>query len=579
MKPELLLAEFLEELQNRANEHFKGLIEQAFVAWYVDAEFGSNVKWDFTDGAHDGGIDAVVWCENDAPGVVILQSKFSKNVGKKQLGSGPYDEFESVVRGFRYGGDDLELLLNGAADELRKPYRKAYDKLNESNTWHTQKKAFRLITTNTRRADKEFESIPAEGFMYSDYILDLYKKYRIVQTPTARPLQLYVQDKLAYHDPTRNTTSYLFNARVSDFRTYLEKNDVARLVARNIRYNLGGGVGRAIRETYEKKPKDFWYLHNGLTIICDEYVEKSQTATLTAPSVVNGAQSLYAIAGSTLKDSPALVTVRVIVRGSDTKQHVDDDQWVQKVIKGVNTQNRVKSYDFRSNDPEQAELQRQFKEQRVFYERKRGEWKEVRTDPKYKGHARLAMQRLGQVMTVVKDDEGQGVLLVKRSTEAIFEDKIYKELFPSRSKVAYRFKRTYFAYRLYRLLSQSDLGCKTDRQYRLRRHSFWNVLWVLHRVLTPSFAKANLSTEQVKELFDEFEESGLCGRRARAAVTGVAKAVWRAYRTVRKQDPERWTPNNFFKQKYGIKVLDKVAIPKAKKAAAFLVGQLSDLTS
>ena len=578
MKPELLLAEFLEELQNRAEERFKGRIEQAFVDWYVEAEFG-NVQWRFTDGPNDAGIDAIVWCENDDPGVVVLQSKFSKKLGKKQLGSGPYDEFESVVHGFRYGGEDLESLLNAAADELRKPYMKAYEKLTQSNTWHTQKKAFRLITTNTRRADKEFDSIPPEGFVYSDYIIDLYKKYRIVQTPTARPLQLCVQDKLAYHDPTRGTTSYLFNARVSDFRHYLETNDVARLVARNIRYNLGGGVGRAIRETYEKKPKDFWYLHNGLTIICDEYVEKNQTATLTAPSVVNGAQSLYAIAGSTMKDSPALVTVRVIVRGGDAKQHVDDDQWVQKVIKGVNTQNRVKSFDFRSNDPEQAELQRQFKEQRVFYERKRGEWKEVRTDPKYKGHARIAMQRLGQLMTVVKDDDGQGVLLVKRGTEAIFEDKIYKQLFPSRSKVAFRFKRIYFAYRLYRLLCQSDLGCKTDREYRLRRHSFWNVLWVLHRVIAPSFAKVNLSAEQVKKLFDEFEGSGLCGRRARAAVNGVAKAVWRAYRTGRKQDPERWTPNNFFKQKYGIKVLDKLAIPKAKKAAAFLTGQLSDLTS
>jgi hypothetical protein len=381
---------------------------------------------------------------------------------------------------------------------------------------------------------------------------------------------------LAYHDPTRGTTSYLFNARVADFRDYLETNDVARLVARNIRYNLGGGVGRAIRETYEKRPKDFWYLHNGLTIICDEYVEKNQTATLVAPSVVNGAQSLYAIAGSCLKNSPAAVTVRVIVRGT-AGQHVEDDQWLQKVIRGVNTQNRVKGHDFRSNDPEQAELQKQFKALKVFYERKRGEWKEVRTDPKYKGHARIAMHTLGQVLAAVKDEDGQGVLLVKRGTEVIFEDKLYKHLFPSRSKVAHRFKQTYFAYRLYRLLCDSNLGCKTKKEYRSRQHSFWNVLWVLHRLLAPAFAKAKPSAERLKDMFDEFEGNGQSGRRARANVTKVAKAVWRAYRVGRKKAPEHWTPNNFFKQKYGIQVLDRVALPKARKAVGFLVDELSGL--
>jgi hypothetical protein len=365
--------------------------------------------------------------------------------------------------------------------------------LGTSSTWHTRKKAFRLVTTNTRRPDKEFDSIPPDGFIYFDYVIDLYKKYRIVQTPKARSLELTVQDKLAYRDSDRGTTSYLFNARVSDFRRYLEKNDVARLVARNIRYNLGGRVGRGIRETYEKKPKDFWYLHNGLTIVCDEYLEKNQIATLKGPSVVNGAQTLYSIASSPLKESPAFVTVRVIVRGDDNDQHLDDDQWVQRVIRGVNTQNRVKNYDFRSNDPEQVELQRKFKEQRVFYERKRGEWKEVRTDPRYKGHSRIPMHILGQALTAVKDDDGQGVLLVKRGTEAIFEDRIYKQLFPSRSKVAFRFKRIYFAYRLFRLLNKSNLGSTTKREYRKRQHSFWNVLWVIHRVLFPAFAKSNLS--------------------------------------------------------------------------------------
>ena len=44
MKQDMLQAEFLEVLQNRAEERFKDRIEQAFVDWYVEAEFGE-VQW------------------------------------------------------------------------------------------------------------------------------------------------------------------------------------------------------------------------------------------------------------------------------------------------------------------------------------------------------------------------------------------------------------------------------------------------------------------------------------------------------------------------------------------------------
>lgn len=575
MKQDMLIAEFLEELRLRADEHFKGKLEQSFVSWFVEAEFG-DVQWQFTDGPNDSGIDAIVWCDNDDPTVVILQSKFSEKVGKTKLEKLKYSEFDTVVRGFRYGGDQFEQILDGAADELRKLYIKAHDKLDDSKSWHTRKKAFRLITTCIRNVESEFDSIPNESFVYHGYVLDLYKKYRLIQTPKARPLQLNVQDKLSYQDVNRRTTSYLLNAHVSDFRKYLDKNDVARLVARNIRYNLGKKVGGAIRATYEKKPKDFWYLHNGLTVLCDEYVEKNQTATLIGPSVVNGAQTLYAIANSPVKESSSLVIVRVIVRGQ-TGMHIDDDQWVQTVITGVNTQNKVEPYDFRSNDPEQIELQRKFKEQHVFYERKRGEWKEARTDPKFKGHSRLSLRTLAQILTVVSDDQGHGVLTVKRGTASIFQDKSYKRLFPSRKKVAFRFKRTYFAYRVFRLLKKTSLGCPTKKEFRKRLHSFWNVLWVLHSVLAPQLEKCKLSVKQIKIAFDAFEGNSLRGIRTRKAVNMVSKAVWQAYRVGRKKDREHWTANNFFKQKYGIQIIQKLAMPKAKQAIAAIASCL-DLT-
>ena len=39
------------------------------------------------------------------------------------------------------------------------------------------------------------------------------------------------------------------------------------------------------------------------------------------------------------------------------------------------------------------------------------------------------------------------------------------------------------------------------------------------------------------------------------------------------KNTEHWTPNNFFKQKYGIKMIEKIAFPKARHA----IGVLADL--
>ncbi len=159
----------------------------------------------------------------------------------------------------------------------------------------SDKKAFRLITTSRRIPGFEFDLIPSENFVYEPDILKLYRQFRRVLTPKAQELTLTVHDKLSYSDPKRGVTSYLFNAKVSDFKKYLDRNDVGRLIARNIRYQLPGPVGGGIRKTYEDAPHDFWYRHNGITIVCDDFAERDRQATLTNPSVINGAQTLYAI--------------------------------------------------------------------------------------------------------------------------------------------------------------------------------------------------------------------------------------------------------------------------------------------
>jgi hypothetical protein len=405
-----------------------------------------------------------------------------------------------------------------------------------------------------------YAEINNESFVYETDVLKLYQQFRRVWAPKAQELILTVHDKLSYSDPKRGVTSYLFNAKVSEFKKYLDRNDVGRLVARNIRYHLPGRVGRGIQRTYENVPHDFWYLHNGITIVCDDFEERDRRATLTGPSVINGAQTLYAIDRSRVENSPALVGTRVIVRGSDADQPAEDDEWLQRIIRGVNTQNRVHNYDFRSNEPEQILLQSKFRELRVFYERKRGEWRECTTDPKFRGFRRLSLPRLGQILMVVSQDNGDGVITAKRGVDAIFDDRHYPEIFPSRSKIGHRFGRIYTAYRLYDLLS--SLGYPTARDYRRQRHAFWNSLWILDRCMPPNGAGCPTSeTSRLKQAFDVIGGK----RRTRKIIRNLTKALWGAWRIGRKKDPELYTPNNFFKSKYGNQRILALAYPKVQK--------------
>jgi len=533
--------------------------------WYIAAEFGERADWVFTDDAGDGGIDAIVWRPDETPPLVIIQSKFTARVGGAQLNSRAYGDLERVVDAFHQGEDAFGEWLTGVRDDLRAKYRRAFKILQDVGHWAQEKKAFRLITTQRRRRSAEFDRIPAENFVYADDVLRLYEHYRKGATPRARDLELNVRDKLSYVDTKRKVSSYLFNARVSDFRRYLEKSDVARLVARNIRYNLSGRVGREIRTTYEKRPLDFWYLHNGITIVCDHFKVRAGRAVIANPSVVNGAQTLYAVSGSSHGVSPALVTVRVITR-AEHERPLEDDEWLQEVIRGVNTQNRVKAYDFRSNEPEQLELQNLFRDVQVFYERKRGERREYRNDPRFRGFARLPLFKLGQILTCASEADGSGVITMKRGLEDVFSnEKEYRKLFPHKSGISRRFERIYLAYRLHRLLDA--YGYADARLARRQRHGFWNTFWLLHLVISGiTRLYSRVTVKDIRAAFDELEGPGRLGGRARKAMRQLTKATWAAWRVGKSRDPEGWTPNNFFKAAYGNKVLLKRALPAVRTA-------------
>jgi hypothetical protein len=178
---------------------------------------------------------------------------------------------------------------------------------------------------------------------------------------------------------------------------------------------------------------------------------------------------------------------------------------------------------------------------------------------------------LGLLLTTVSEKSGDGVLLAKKGAEHVFEDKNYALLFPSRTRVARRFKKIYFAYRLGEFLTNH--GYSDLQTAKKQRHALRNSLWLLHLGVTRgAVIPAKCSINSIRSAFDGYDGRGKKAASARACARKLTKVVWQTWREARKVDPEKWTPNNFFKSAFGNRKLLHVAFPKVRQE----LGRLGD---
>ena len=130
----------------------------------------------------------------------------------------------------------------------------------------------------------------------------------------------------------------------------------------NIRGYLGSrksdaNINEGIRQTGGTNPGHFWVFNNGITALVHEFrpEDKSGKPTLwiKGMSIVNGAQTTGAVGSLDVQPtSAAKVQVRFIVCSSP--------ETIQNIVKYNNSQNKITAPDFRSSDPIQTRLMKEF---------------------------------------------------------------------------------------------------------------------------------------------------------------------------------------------------------------------------
>lgn len=167
----------------------------------------------------------------------------------------------------------------------------------------------------------------------------------------------------------------------------------------------------------------FWFLNNGLTIICEKCVPDpdKKILSLTNPQIINGQQTSRVLERA-FRDKILKNGVKVLLKIYET---VDADIIV-KVAKATNSQLVVKSRDLVSNNPEQIAVQKEFLRYSYACERQRGE-KNIKTKD-VKG----IFNNFFVAQSVLSVSLCQPSLAKKKQEDKIFGEPNYSKIFKNR---------------------------------------------------------------------------------------------------------------------------------------------------
>jgi hypothetical protein len=179
---------------------------------------------------------------------------------------------------------------------------------------------------------------------------------------------------------TTDDNSAIALVRLTSFAEFLaDEHGLIRrhMLEPNVRDYQGANnpVNREIRQTLQSPDnKEFWWLNNGITILASSCSVTGNKLTIERPEIVNGLQTSQEIHAH-FKDRSHLndmrsVMIRVIVP--------PDAQTRNRITKATNFQTAVTDVMLHATDPIHFDIEDRLKLQGLFYDRRKGEYRQQR---------------------------------------------------------------------------------------------------------------------------------------------------------------------------------------------------------
>lgn len=275
---------------------------QRFVAWYlrnIHLRDMNETKDDMTDGTDDKQIDAIV-IDDDKQTIFVIQGKF--------IGNGPVDaeplrevlsswlQLRDLVRLQEVGNLKLKRKLSEVSKAIEDEYEIAFELITTGELTESAKKDLDTFQKNLLELSEN------ENFDATLFVIDrdeLKRRYDIA---------LEADNPLINHTIDVNE-SYIMPIKIAGTRGIIASIPLKEcikipgikdgtLFQKNVRQSLGlsNRVNKGIKSTiYGNRHKDFFFFHNGITAICNEFSKENGRLKIKGLSVVNGCQSLTTI--------------------------------------------------------------------------------------------------------------------------------------------------------------------------------------------------------------------------------------------------------------------------------------------
>lgn len=352
---------------------------QAFLKWVLTYLFEKDnieetEEINIIDGTNDGGIDAWLF-ENGI--VTIIQTKYNTS-----------HSYEKIL-GFI---NEVKNFINRNISTRKQKLFEIYDKFNDAE----YKKIYYITNAKFSIEDKkeleqkieifnkEFEEkgieiniLDIDGI--SDFIQDALSE--VPRKFKGKKINLQIER----YFKNKEQTTIIGEVMLKELASFVDKGKDYLYIS-NIRNYLGkNAINKEISKTYKESPKDFWYYNNGITIVCDDFEEKTLNSyacqlKITTPQIVNGCQTSTTIHKEwkqsnqeQRKNQEGTILVKVIIDKKGKKK--------PKITRYTNSQTAVTGKDFFSLQDFHKQLKKDFKDIGFVYEIQR---KEITTPHKKK---------------------------------------------------------------------------------------------------------------------------------------------------------------------------------------------------
>ncbi len=376
-----LASEFFTDLYNGNQDNKNKALSKAYTQLTIKnmLDIDEDEAYDcIVDGKNDFAIDGIYFSEpqNEFFDIYIYQIKYSSNLEKdkgieeKEI----IKMIESVKKFFTLKNYDVNdklhqklVDINSIVEDFNIPNFHIYF-CNNGQKW----------SSNTQKIiddflDESIENKKRFNFNYINHetIFSLFEK--------SKPVDSFLNFTGRIVDEAINfKRSFVGKVSVSNIHSLMQEHG-NKLLKQNVRDFLGfsKSVNQAIKSTLldSSKRDDFFFLNNGITMVCEKIDYASGTDTVRAKlsnvQIINGGQTSKTIQ-NVVEENPEInfsdTFVLVRVYQIDMSK---ENEFVNAITTATNSQNAIYVKDLKANDEVQQKIENGLKQYNVDYLRRR----------------------------------------------------------------------------------------------------------------------------------------------------------------------------------------------------------------